>query len=183
MRLAFVLLTTALLNPGAGQLDQPTADIQIHRNMGKAYYERGEYEAAVRMLVRVLDLGGDSARDTFNAGIAMLQHGDEDGALGALTTAKRMAPDMIEVDFGLGVLYKRQLRYPPALEAFRRVTDRDAGDPCTWFNIGAVNHSMEKYEEAEKAFRHVLAMGFPAAQNFYVSSLFRLSTLMAIQGS
>jgi len=158
------------------------APIQKHRNLGKAYYEQGEYALAVSELQRVLAAEGAGARDYFNAAMAYLQNGEDDPALAAFTTAKQMEPGLVEVDFGLGVLYKRQLRFPLALGAFQKVLDQDPSDPCTWFNVGAVSFSMRRNAEAENAFEKVLAMGYRRAQNFYVSALFRYASILARRG-
>jgi Flp pilus assembly protein TadD len=163
----------------AGQ-ESPRA--QSHRNLGKGYYEQGLYDQAAAEFLEALKLEDGTARDHFNAGMALLQSGDYDRALGAFTTARQIDPELPAVDFGLGVLYKRLQRFPDALRALQRVAARDPRDPCTWFNIGAVYFSMNRPVEAEDAFQKVLAMGFPAAQNFYVSSLFRQATLLTRQG-
>ncbi|MEE9179260.1 MAG: FG-GAP-like repeat-containing protein [Vicinamibacteria bacterium] len=161
---------------------QDTGSSQSHRNLGKGYYEQGKYDQAAAEFLEVLKLGDGTARDHFNAGMALLQSGDYDRALGSFTTAKQIDPDLPAVDFGLGVLHKRLQRYPDALRALQRVAARDPDDPCTWFNIGAVYFSMNRVDEAAHAFGKVLAMGFPTAQNFYVSSLFRQATLLMRQG-
>ena len=170
-----MLLALHLLLIQNGELDR-------HRNFGKAYYEQGEYALAVEELTSVLDSGEASARDYFNAGMAYLQNVQQDEALAAFTTARQMDPSLVEVDFGLGVLYKRQLRFPLARDAFTKVTEHDPDDPSTWFNLGAVNFSMQQSEEAAQAFQNVLAMGYPRAQNFYVSALFRQATILARRG-
>jgi tetratricopeptide (TPR) repeat protein len=154
-----------------------------HRNLGKAYYERGEYALAVEELEKVLVLDSASGRDYFNAGMAYLQNRQEDRALAAFATARQMEPGLIEVDFGLGVLQKRAQRYPLALEALERVAARDPLDPCTWFNIGAVAFSMGRVEDAERAFRRVIDLGHGRAQNFYVSALFRTASIVSRRGA
>jgi len=163
-------------------LAQPVEDLQRYRNVGKAYYERGEYALAVSELEKTLAFDSVSGRDYFNLGMAYLQNQEEDRALAAFTTAGQMEPGLIEVDFGLGVLHKRALRYPLALESFQKVAARDPQDPCTSYNLGAVLSSMRRVEEAEAAFRHVLDLGHARAQNFYVSALFRYATLLAQHG-
>jgi hypothetical protein len=157
-------------------------DLQRHRNLGKAHYERGEYSLAVSELEKTLAFEAVSGRDYFNLGMAYLQDQQEDRALSAFTTAGQMEPGLIEVDFGLGILHKRALRYPLALESFQKVAARDPQDPCTSYNLGAVLSSMRRIEEAEAAFRSVLDQGHARAQNFYVSALFRYATLLAQQG-
>ncbi|GMR24044.1 MAG: hypothetical protein BMS9Abin37_2533 [Acidobacteriota bacterium] len=176
----FVVLVSGM--SGGSWVLQDAASLQKHRNLGKAYYEQGEYALAVEELQKVLDAEGAGGRDYFNAAMAYLQNGEDDPALAAFTTAKQMDPGLVEVDFGLGVLYKRQLRFPLALEAFQKVLDRDQSDACTWFNVGAVSFSMRRNAEAEHAFEKVLAMGYRRAQNFYVSALFRYASILARRG-
>src|SRR3972149_654965 len=118
MRSLPLLLVTILA--AVSTLEQGS-DIQADRNLGKAHYEQGEYDLAASELTRVLASSQAQARDYFNAAMAYLQNGEDDRALAAFTTAQQMDPRRIDVDFGLGVLYKRQLRYPLALEAFERV--------------------------------------------------------------
>ena len=163
-------------------LAQPMEDLQRHRNLGKAYYERGEFSLAVSELEETLAFEAVSGRDYFNLGMAYLQDQQQDRALSAFTTAGQMEPGLIEVDFGLGVLHKRALRYPLALESFQKVAARDPQDPCTTYNVGAVLSSMRRIEEAEAAFRRVVDLGHARAQNFYVSALFRYATLLAQHG-
>jgi len=163
-------------------LAQPVEDLQRHRNLGKAYYERGEYALAASELEKTLAFDAVSARDYFNLAMAYLQNQEEDRALSAFTTAGQMEPGLIEVDFGLGVLHKRAARYPLALESFQKVAARDPEDPCTSYNVGAVLSSMRRGEEAQAAFQRVLDLGHARAQNFYVSALFRYATLLAQQG-
>lgn len=174
------MISWALLFLVAGT--QPADALQSHRNLGKAYYEQGEYGLAVEELEKVLSFEGARGRDYFNAGMAYLQNEQEDRALAAFETARQMEPGLVEVDFGLGVLQKRAQRYPLALQSFTKVAERDPDDPCTWYNIGSVSFSMHHIDEAEVAFRRVLALGHARAQNFYVSALFRVASLLARRG-
>ncbi|HSF14716.1 MAG TPA: FG-GAP-like repeat-containing protein [Vicinamibacteria bacterium] len=172
---AAALVVFALLQTGES--------LQRDRNLGKAYYERGEYALAVEAFERVIALEAASGRDYFNAGMAYLQNQDDDRALAALSTARQIEPALVEVDFGLGVLHKRAQRYPLARDAFQRVLARDPDDPCTWFNLGAVSFSIGHIDEAAEAFRRVLAIGHPRGQNFYVSALFRYAGMLARAGN
>ena len=62
-------------------LAQPMEDLQRHRNLGKAYYERGEYSLAVSELEETLAFEAVSGRDYFNLGMAYLQDQQDDRAL------------------------------------------------------------------------------------------------------
>jgi tetratricopeptide (TPR) repeat protein len=169
-----ILLLLALL--------QPVEDLQRRRNLGKAHYERGEYDLAVAELEKTLAFDAATGRDYFNLGMAYLQNQQEDRALAAFTTSRQMEPGLLEVDFGFGILHKRALRYPRALESLRKVAARDPKDPATLYNIAAVLTSMRRAEEAEAALRSVIALGHARGQNFYVSALFRYATVLAQRG-
>ena len=153
-------------------------DVQRARNLGKAHFERGELAVARAQFASVIAAGVATAEDYLNLGIAQMRLGEYDRALGSLTTAQHMRPGMIAADYNLGLLYKRELRYPDAEAAFGRVLRADTRDAATWFNLAGVLVSESKLEKAADAYQHVLALGFARAPNFYVASLFRLfSTL------
>ena len=94
-----------------------------------------------------------------------------DEALGELTTAKQMDPKLVAADYNLGILYKRELRYPDAEAALKRVIAADPDDPAAWFNLGTVYFAEKRLEDALAAHQHVVNMGFGKGQNFYVASL------------
>ena len=86
------------------------------------------------------------------------------------------------MDYNLAILYKRELHYGPAEEAFKRVIAADPDDPATWFNLGTVYFAERKMQLALEAHEHVNRMGFERGQNFYVASLFRTFTLLVRMG-
>ena len=99
-----------------------------------------------------------------------------DEALGELTTAKQMDPKLVAADYNLGILYKRELRYPDAEAALKRVIAADPDDPAAWFNLGTIYFAEKKLDDALEAHQHVVDMGFGKGQNFYVASLFHTFT-------
>lgn len=101
-----------------------------------------------------------------------------DAALGEMTTAKQMDSKLVAADYNLGILYKRESRYPDAETALKRVTEADPREPAAWLNLGVVYFSKGKLQDALSAYQHVLDMGFGRAQNFYVAALFRTSTAL-----
>ncbi|MBI3661585.1 MAG: VCBS repeat-containing protein [Acidobacteria bacterium] len=155
------------------------APLQTHRNLGKAYYEQGQYAEAIGAFQKVIASGHALATDYPNLGLALIQANHLNDALGALTTAKQMDSGLVAADYSLGILYKRELRYPEAEAAFERVIAADSGDPAAWFNLGTVRFAQRKREEALDAYRHVVEVGFGRGQNFYVASLFRAFTVLS----
>ena len=151
---------------------------QSHRNLGKAYYERQQYAEALQEFQRAIALGHPPATDYLSLGLAQMQSGKYDEALGSFTTAKQMDPALLAADYNLGILFNREGRFPDAEAALERVVAVDAEDPAAWFNLGTVRVNQRKYEPALDAYQHVIQLGFPRAQNFYVVSLFRTHNVL-----
>ncbi len=165
---------------GAAKKAQTTrlGSLQTHRNVGKAYYEQGQFAEAISELQKVIASGQALATDYLNLGLALIQANRLNDALGALTTAKQMDGKLLAADYSLGILYKRELRYPDAEAALRRVVAADPNDPGAWFTLGNVYFAQRKLEEALQAHKHVVEIGFGRGQNFYVASLFRTFTIL-----
>ncbi len=161
-------------------IPRSTADaaLQRSRNVGKAYYEQGKYAEAIVEFQKVLASGQALATDHLDLGLALIQTNNLDAAFGELTTAKQMDAHLLAADYNLGILYKRQLRYPQAEAEFQRVVELDPSDPAAWFNQGTVYFAERKLEAALDAHQHVVQMGFARGQNFYVASLFHTFTIL-----
>jgi tetratricopeptide (TPR) repeat protein len=153
------------------------AALQTARNLGKAYYEQGQYPQSVAEFRKVVAAGHALATDYLDLGLGLMQSNHLNSALGALTTAKQMAPRLIAVDYNLGILYKRELRYPLAEAALRRVTVADPSDPSAWFNLGEVYFAEHKLQQSLDANLRIYRMGLGRGENFYVAALFHLFTL------
>jgi Tfp pilus assembly protein PilF len=166
----------------SGAVEKPAsprpATIQKYRNVGKAYYEQAKYPEAIAEFQKVIASGRAFATDHLNLGLALMQANELDKALGALTTAKQMEPKLVAADYNLGILYKRELRYPDAEAALKRVIEADSNEPAAWFNLGSVYFAQRKLEDALDSHRHVVDMGFGRGQNFYVASLFHSFTTL-----
>ena len=173
------LVAFPILSPFPSSRAEPVlqaAGLQSLRNVGKAYYEQGKYQEAIAEFAKVTASGGSTADDHFNLGVALMQDRQLEAALGELTTARRMAPQMNAALYNLGILYKRQLRYPKAEKILEQVVRVDPTDPASWFNLAKVRFDQRKLEEALEAYGRVDAMGFGKGQNFYVATLFHSFT-------
>jgi len=152
--------------------------MQTQRNIGKAYYEEGKYPEAIAAFQKVVASGQAVALDHLALGQALMQANRLDEALGELTTAKQMGPKLLAIDYNLGILYKRELRYPDAEAALKHVAEVDSSDPATWFNLGTIYFAQKKLNEALDAHQHVAQMGYARGKNFYVASTFHMFTIL-----
>ncbi len=154
------------------------ASLQSLRNIGKAYYEQGKYVEAIEQFQKVVASGHALATDHLDLALSLMQANKLNEALGELNTAGQMDPKLTAADYNLGILYKRELRYPDAEAALKRVIAVDPDDPAVWFNLGTVYFAERKLEDALDAHQHVVAMGFAKGENFYVASLFHSFTTL-----
>ncbi len=159
-------------NQEAAAPPQNGAEIQRHRSLGKAYYEQGKYPEAIAEFQKVIASGRAVALDHLALGQSLMQANNLDQALGELTTARQMDPTLTSAMYNLGILYKRELRYPQAEQELKQVIQVDAGDPPTWFNLASVYFSERKLTDSLAAYKRVVEMGFGKAQNFYVAATF-----------
>ena len=177
--LAGCLISAARVPGQATKSAQSLAvSLQRDRNIGKAYYEQGKYFEAVQQFQKIVASGHALATDHLDLGLALMQANKLNEALGELTTAKQMDLQLVAADYNLGILYKRELRYPDAEAALKRVIAADPDDPAAWFNLGTVYFAQRKLQEAFDAHEHVVKMGFGCGQNFYVASLFHTFTIL-----
>lgn len=159
----------------AGKSAAPrSAAVQSLRNIGKAYYEQGKYPESVAEFQKVTATGQALATDHMDLALGLMQTDRLDEALGEMTTAKQMEPRLVAIDYNLGILYKREARYPDAETALKRVIESDTQEPSAWLNLGVVYYSENKLPDAVSAYQHVVDMGFGRGQNFYVVALFRM---------
>jgi tetratricopeptide (TPR) repeat protein len=154
------------------------ATVQAQRNIGKAYYEQGKYPEAIAAFQQVVASGQAVAMDHLALGQALMQANQLDEALGELTTAHQMDPKLLAVEYNLGILYKREQRYPEAEAALKHVAEADPSDPATWFNLGTIYFAEKKLDEALDAHQHVVQMGFGHGENFYVASTYHMFTIL-----
>ncbi len=155
-----------------------SAALQTLRNIGKAYYEQGKYPESVTQFQKVIASGQALATDHMDLALGLMQADKLDEALGEMTTAKQMDPKLVAIDYNLGILFKRESRYPDAEVALKRVIEADPREPSAWLNLGVVYFSEGKLPDAMGAYQHLLDMGFGRGQNFYVAGLFRMSTAL-----
>jgi tetratricopeptide (TPR) repeat protein len=167
--------------PAARPANLSAAAIQTARNLGKAYYEQGKYPEAAAEFQKVIATRRALSSDYLDLGLCLMQSNQLDQALGAMTTAKQMAPRLTAVDYNLGILYKRELRYPDAEAALKRVTKADPSDPAAWFNLGEVYFAQHELQQAFDAQQHVVGLGFGRGENFYVAALFHTFTILVRQ--
>ncbi len=178
------LLLVFLFGVAQAFLPVPRTELETARRLGKAYYEEGNYRAAVEQFRRVLRAqpGAGVFADHLNLGLALVGLPDEAGALAELETARQMNAASPAPLYALGILYKRQGRFREALDFLERAQKAGASDMATLFNTGAVLMSLGRSEDAMQWFQKVLDRGVDFGPGWYLAAEYRLSRLLQRMG-
>ena len=103
--------------------------------------------------------GGDVSIDAqVDAAIALLQAGQADQAVGALSRLVDRAPHRVDGRFALGVALEQLKQFQPAAEQFRGVLNVAPSHPGAAKHLGLALHSLNRREEALTAYRLALPL-------------------------
>ena len=91
-----------------------------YRNLGKAFYENPTTQPqAVDEFKKALDLAPNSAREHVNYGLALLRAGKTKEGVAELERAQKLDPKIPHTWFNLGIVFKKEGEYAPAVAQFQ----------------------------------------------------------------
>jgi cytochrome c-type biogenesis protein CcmH/NrfG len=108
----------------------------------------GRYEYAANEFQRIADEHPDDPWAWVNIGLARLALDQEDAAMVALERAVQGAPDHLQANLYLGILYARHDDYPRAIEHFQTVLRNDPGELEASFQLALALIEVGRHEEA-----------------------------------
>ncbi|MCG8404392.1 MAG: tetratricopeptide repeat protein [Phycisphaerales bacterium] len=106
-----------------------------HLNLGKALFQRGEFESSIEAYLESLRLNRDSTVHN-NLGIALAQIGREEEAIAHCKAAIAMKPDWAEAHYNLGYVLARFGRYPEAIVQYQEALRQRPVYPEAHYNLG-----------------------------------------------
>jgi Flp pilus assembly protein TadD len=119
--------------------DLKRQQIQIHRNLGKAFYENPTTQMnALEELRKALDLAPDSVRERVNYGLALLRTGKTEDGVKELEAAQRQDPSIPHTWFNLGITFKKESEYDRAIPQLEGMLKLVPGEPVTHYNLGVL---------------------------------------------
>lgn len=89
---------------------QDPGNAQIHRDLGRTLFSMGQYDEALRVLVKAAQLGPTDALIHNDLGAIFNQFGRTDDAIAAFRRATELKPDLASANYNLGMLliYRKQ---------------------------------------------------------------------------
>lgn len=123
--------------------------------LGAAYSDLGQYETAIKPLVKAIILSEDYFAPRNVLGFCYLELGRYDEAISILTDALKIKPYNLEGLSSLGVAYAKTKRYPEAIEQFERAIKADPSFANGYMNLattydqmGESGRAIEVYKQA-----------------------------------
>ncbi len=142
-------------------------DVRAHDELGAAYLDRGDLDAAVTELTRAVALRPDHPRALYLLGVAYARRGDESEAIGALeraATARRVGvdrPGFPEAWLALADVHRRRGDDDGAVDAYRAALDAGVGDSAMraeiYRGLGSVYLRQRRYDKAVRELRKAVA--------------------------
>ncbi len=136
-------------------------DVRAHVELGAAYLDRGDLDAAIHELSLATDLRPEHARASYLLGLAYGKRGDDDEAIAALTRAAMVRGGFAEAKVALGELYRRCGDVEAASDAYRSALDLGVGDPTlrgeVYRGLGAVYLQSQRFDKAVRELRKAAA--------------------------
>jgi small GTP-binding protein len=142
-------------------------DVRAHVELGAAYLDRGDLDAAVTELLRAVELRPDHPRALYLLGVAYARRGDESDAIAMLeraATARRVGvdrPGFAEAWLALAEVHRRRGDDDSAVDAYRAALDAGVGDSTMraeiYRGLGSVYLRQRRYDKAVRELRKAVA--------------------------
>jgi tetratricopeptide (TPR) repeat protein len=142
-------------------------------NLGVAFLEQYKHKEGVEEFRRALKINPNLTIVKINLCIALFYTQDLDKAQQAATEVLKVAPNVPQPHFILGLIARSQNRVDDAFASFQRVLEIDSRDVASNINIGQLYVSQKKYDEAEKAFRRSIEL-----EPYNTTALYNLATVL-----
>ncbi|HVF57475.1 MAG TPA: tetratricopeptide repeat protein [Pyrinomonadaceae bacterium] len=138
-----------------------------HYNLGLAYLNRRNYEAARAEFLTAIRLNANVAGFHNNLALAEDALGDEAAAIGSLQRALALDPGLLEARNNLGAILFRRGQYAAAREQFMLAYERDPGSLSVRFNLARLLAATGEHARAIPLYEAVVSEAPDDAQGRY----------------
>ena len=120
---------------------------------GKTYYNNGEYDKAIEIFKKAVELNPDDDESWRWLGNSYSRNGQIEEAIKYYLKAAELNPDDSRNWFNLGILYSNNEQYKEAINSFLKVVELNPDDGYSWYGLG---NSYIKNEQVEDAIKSLL---------------------------
>lgn len=121
-----------------------------------AYYENDEFEKALRLVEKILEMNSKNHRAYLLKGKIYAHQEKHNKAIEACLKAVEVNPLLASAHYLLGVLYNKQKKQRAAVDEFKRAAYSDRNFTLAYFNLANIYRSQGKEREAAKQYNNVI---------------------------
>lgn len=125
--------------------------------LGVAYSDLGQYETAIKPLVKAIMLSKDYFAPKNVLGFCYLELGRHDEAIKILTDALKIKPYNLEALSSLGVAYAQTKKYSEAIQQFERAIKADPSFVNGYMNLATTYSQMDENAKAIQVYKQAAA--------------------------
>lgn len=133
-------------------------DVRVLSTLAGLHNKRQEYQQAIGLARRALDVNADYIPALNSLGSALRGIGDLDRAVEAFEKALDRDPSYVPCIINLAQVYRTQDREEKAAELYDRALQINPNQPMALFNLGTYKVTRSRYEEALDLYRRALAV-------------------------
>jgi tetratricopeptide (TPR) repeat protein len=135
-----------------------TTEARMLNNAGVMAYHNGQYEKALELFRKTIDLDPAMTEAYNNLGLTYTEINEEEKATEAFKKAISLSPELAAAYNNLGYVFYRIGSYREAIEMYNEAIGRSKDSSSAYTNLGNAYYKLEKIEEAIDAWKKALAL-------------------------
>jgi tetratricopeptide (TPR) repeat protein len=135
-----------------------TTEARLVNNGGVMSYHNGQYEKALDLFKKAIDLDPTLTEAYNNLGLTYTEINEEEKATEAFKTAISLSPELAAAYNNLGYVFYRLGSYREAIEMYNEAIGRSKDSSSAYTNLGNAYYKLEKIEDAIGAWKKALAL-------------------------
>ncbi len=135
-----------------------TTEARLINNGGVMSYHNGQYEKALDLFKKAIDLDPTMTEAYNNLGLTYTEINEEEKATEAFKTAISLSPELAAAYNNLGYVFYRLGSYREAIEMYNEAIGRSKDSSSAYTNLGNAYYKLEKIEDAIGAWKKALAL-------------------------
>ncbi len=135
-----------------------TTEARLVNNGGVMSYHNGQYEKALELFKKAIDLDPSLTEAYNNLGLTYTEINEEEKATEAFKTAISLSPELAAAYNNLGYVFYRLGSYREAIEMYNEAIGRSKDSSSAYTNLGNAYYKLEKIEDAIGAWKKALAL-------------------------
>lgn len=135
--------------------------------LGLLAMQSGDIQAASRLFVHAIQLGGPLAEYCVNLGLALRRQGNDQAAAACFRQAIDREPGCAAAHFYLACLFRDHKETNEAIAAFEQAVRCKSDFAEAYFELGNLQHQMSRLEEAAASYRQAIAANRSHARAYF----------------